>query len=86
MTRYVIMARENYPGAPIKEICRCNAWPYDIKDALSNFMVLGPLGTPIPKYSHVQILKASAQHDKPLENGRKGLLDSKLADDLSAGI
>ena len=57
MSRYVIMARENYPGAAIKELCRCNGRPYDIKDALSNFKVLGPLGTPIPKYNHVQILE-----------------------------
>ena len=37
MNRYVIMARENYPGAMIKEICRCGAWPENIKNALIAF-------------------------------------------------
>lgn len=72
MSRYVIVARENYPGAPIKEICRCNSWPADLKNALMDYTVTGSLGTAIRKYAHVQILdKAPAQHDKPLENGRK---------------
>ena len=51
------MARENYPGAPIKEICRCHAWAKDIKNALVGLLEPGPLGTPIPKYNHVQILE-----------------------------
>jgi len=74
MRRYVIMARENYPGANIKEVCRCNGSAIDIRNALYDFTVLGACGTPIHKYNHVEILdlaprkKASAQMKKPIRN------------------
>lgn len=73
MSRYVIMGRENWPGAPIKEICRCDARPHDIKNALVAFKEIGPCGTLIPKYSHVQIMnaykqKAGAQMKQPNSN------------------
>ena len=68
------MARENYPGANIKEVCRCNGSAIDIRNALYDFTVLGACGTPIHKYNHVEILdlaprkKASAQMKKPIRN------------------
>ena len=74
MRRYVIMARENYPGANIKEVCRCNGSAIDIRNALYDYTVLGACGTPIHKYNHVEILdlaprkKASAQMKKPMRN------------------
>jgi hypothetical protein len=74
MNRYVIMAKENYPGATIKEICRCNSNPGDIRNALADYTVTGSQGTRIYKYNHVEILKvsgikrkeASAQMKKPI--------------------
>jgi hypothetical protein len=76
MNRYVIMAKENYPGATIKEICRCNSNPGDIRNALADYTVTGSQGTRIYKYNHVEILKvsgikrkeASAQMKKPIRN------------------
>ena len=69
------MARENYPGAPIKEICRCHAWAKDIKNALVGLLEPGPLGTPIPKYNHVEILdrakETTAQMNNPQRNIRR---------------
>ena len=74
MSRYVIMACENYPGVPIKEICRCHAWAKDIKNALVGWHEPGPLGTPIPKYNHVEILdrtkETAAQMNNPQANIR----------------
>jgi len=76
MNRYVIMAKENYPGATIKEICRCNSNAGDIRNALADYTVTGSQGTRIYKYNHVEILKvsgikrkeASAQMKKPIRN------------------
>jgi len=76
MNRYVIMAKENYPGATIKEICRCNSNPGDIRNALADYTVTGSQGTRIYKYNHVEILKVSgikrketsAQMKKPIRN------------------
>ena len=59
MKRYVIMAKENYPGATIKEICRCNSNPGDIRNALADYTVTGSQGTRIYKYNHVEILEIS---------------------------
>jgi len=76
MNRYAIMAKENYPGATIKEICRCDSNPGDIRNALADYTVTGSQGTRIYKYNHVEILKvsgikrkeASAQMKKPIRN------------------
>ena len=76
MKRYVIMAKENYPGATIKEICRCNSNPNDIRNALADYTVTGSLGTRIYKYNHIEILdvspkkprEARAQMKKPMRN------------------
>jgi len=65
MKGYVIMAKENYPGASIKEICRCNGNAQDIRNALADYTVTGALGTRIYKYNHVEILEVSAR--KPRE-------------------
>ena len=81
MKGYVIMARENYPGASIKEICRCNGFPVDIRNALADYTITGSQGTRIYKYNHVEILEISprkrakqerredsAQMKKPMRN------------------
>jgi len=65
MKRYVIMAKENYPGANMKEICRCNGNATDIRNALADYTVTGSQGTRIYKYNHVEILELSAR--KPME-------------------
>jgi len=73
---YVIMAKENYPGATIKEICRCNGNAQDIRNALSDYTVTGSQGTRIYKFNHVEILEVSArkprearaQMKKPMKN------------------
>ena len=69
------MARENWPGAPIKEICRCNGYAEDIRNALADYTVTGSQGTRIYKYNHVEIIdvsrkqrEASAQMKKPIKN------------------
>jgi hypothetical protein len=70
----VIVARENWPGAPIKEICRCNGNAKDIRNALADYTVSGAGGTPIHKYNHVEILdlalakKAAAEMKDPNKN------------------
>ena len=64
MNRYVIMARENYPGAQIKEICRCDAWPETIRAALADYTVLGARGTAIHKYNHVEILDLAVKRER----------------------
>ena len=46
MKRYVIMAKENYPGAVIR-------------DALADYTVTGSQGTRIYKFNHVEILEIS---------------------------
>ena len=61
----VIMARENWPGAPIKEICRCNGFAEDIRNALVDYTITGSQGTRIHKYNHVEILEVSVR--KPRE-------------------
>ena len=61
---YVIMAKENYPGATIKEICRCNGNAQDIRNALSDYTVTGSQGTRIYKFNHVEILEVSARKPK----------------------
>ena len=76
MKRYVIMAKENYPGATIKEICRCETNAKVIRDALADFTVTGSQGTRIYKFNHVEILELSprkprearAQMKKPIRN------------------
>ena len=72
----VIMARENWPGAPIKEVCRCNGFAEDIRNALADYTVTGSQGTRIHKYNLVEIVdvsrrkpkEASAQMKKPMRN------------------
>ena len=64
MNRYVIMAKENYPGATIKEICRCNSNPGDIRNALADYTVTGSQGTRIYKFNHVEILEVSPRKKK----------------------
>ena len=59
MNRYVIMARENWPGAVMREICRCNSNAGDIRNALADYTVTGSQGTRIYKYNHVEIMKIS---------------------------
>ena len=59
MKRYVIMAKENYPGAVIKEICRCETNAKVIRDALADYTVTGSQGTRIYKFNHVEILEIS---------------------------
>lgn len=84
--RYVIMARENYPGAQIREVCRTTCHPKDIRNALADYTVTGALGTRIHKYNHVEIMKVSrtrqegtvAQMKKPDWNV-KPLSDDALA-------
>ena len=61
---YVIMARENYPGASIKEICRCNGNAADIRNALADYTVTGSQGTRIYKFNHVEIMEVSARKPK----------------------
>ena len=65
MKRYVIMAKENYPGAVIKEICRCETNAKVIRDALADYTVTGSQGTRIYKFNHVEIMEVSAR--KPRE-------------------
>jgi len=72
----VIMARENWPGAPVKEVCRCNGFAEDIRNALADYTVTGSQGTRIHKYNLVEIIdvsrrkpkEASAQMKKPMRN------------------
>jgi len=64
MKSYVIMAKENYPGATIKEICRCNGNAKVIRDALADYTVTGSQGTRIYKFNHVEILEVSARKPK----------------------
>ena len=65
MNRYVIMARENWPGAVMREICRCNSNAGDIRNALADYTVTGSQGTRIYKFNHVEIMEVSAR--KPRE-------------------
>jgi hypothetical protein len=64
MKRYVILAKENYPGATIKEICRCETNAKVIRDALADYTVTGSQGTRIYKFNHVEILEVSARKPK----------------------
>jgi len=64
MKSYVIMAKENYPGATIKEICRCDTNAKVIRDALADYTVTGSQGTRIYKFNHVEILEVSARKPK----------------------
>ena len=64
MKRYVIMAKENYPGAVIKEICRCETNAKVIRDALADFTVTGSQGTRIYKFNHVEIMEVSARKQR----------------------
>jgi predicted metal-dependent RNase len=72
----IIMARENWPGAPVKEVCRCNGFAEDIRNALADYTVTGSQGTRIHKYNLVEIVdvsrrrqkEASAQMKKPIKN------------------
>ena len=59
MKRYVILAKENWPGAVIREICRCETNAKVIRDALADFTVTGSQGTRIYKFNHVEILEIS---------------------------
>lgn len=77
MNLYVIVARENYPGATMKEICRCNRWPNDIKNALVAYTEPGALGTPIPKYAYVEIIKLT-----PNPRPRKCMIPTKTSSPL----
>jgi hypothetical protein len=64
MNRYVIMARENWPGAVMREICRCNSNAGDIRNALADYTVTGSQGTRIYKFNHVEILEVSPRKKK----------------------
>ena len=64
MKRYVIMAKENYPGAVIKEICRCETNAKVIRDALADYTVTGSQGTRIYKFNHVEIMEVSARKQR----------------------
>ena len=64
MKRYVIMAKENYPGAVIKEICRCETNAKVIRDALADFTVTGSQGTRIYKFNHVEIMEVSVRRQR----------------------
>ena len=64
MKRYVILAKENYPGATIKEICRCDTNAKVIRDTLADYTVTGSQGTRIYKFNHVEILEVSARKPK----------------------
>ena len=64
MKRYVIMARENWPGAVMREICRCNSNAGDIRNALADYTVTGSQGTRIYKFNHVEILEVSPRKKK----------------------
>ena len=59
MKRYVILAKENWPGAVIREICRCETNAKVIRDALADYTVTGSQGTRIYKFNHVEILEIS---------------------------
>ena len=65
MKRYVILAKENWPGAVIREICRCETNAKVIRDALADYTVTGSQGTRIYKFNHVEIMEVSAR--KPRE-------------------
>lgn len=72
--RYVIMARENYPGAQIREVCRCDSNPKDLRNALADYTVTGALGTRIHKFNHVEILTISRQRtDAQMKNPGKNV-------------
>jgi len=73
MKGYVIMARENYPGAQIKEICRCNGNAKDIRNALADYTVTGALGGTIFKYNHVEILTISKEARAQMKSPRKNI-------------
>ena len=60
----VIMARENWPGAPMKEVCRCNGFAEDIRNALADYTITSSQGTRIYKYNHVEILEISPRKKK----------------------
>ena len=65
MKRYVILAKENWPGAVIREICRCETNAKVIRNALADYTVTGSQGTRIYKFNHVEIMEVSAR--KPRE-------------------
>jgi len=65
MKFYVILAKENWPGAVIREICRCETNAKVIRDALADYTVTGSQGTRIYKFNHVEIMEVSAR--KPRE-------------------
>ena len=64
MKRYVIMAKENYPGAVIREICRCETNAKVIRDALADYTVTGSQGTRIYKFNHVEIMEVSVRRQR----------------------
>ena len=64
MKRYVILAKENWPGAVIREICRCETNAKVIRDALADYTVTGSQGTRIYKFNHVEILEVSPRKKK----------------------
>ena len=86
----VIMARENWPGAPIKEVCRCNGFAEDIRNALADYTITGSQGTRIHKYNHVEIIdvsvkkpkEASAQMKKPERKMLRKLSNENMAANL----
>jgi len=85
MNRYVIMARENWPGAVMREICRCNSNAGDIRNALADYTVTGSQGTRIYKYNHVEILKVSVrkQREQKGEEGAQMKRPIRNVDDFS---
>lgn len=59
MKRYAIMVRENYPGAKITELCRCNTNPHTIAEGArghrQTFIVNGAMYS-AHKYNHVEVI------------------------------
>ena len=81
MKFYVILAKENWPGAVIREICRCETNAKVIRDALADYTVTGSQGTRIYKFNHVEILEVSAR--KPREARAQMKKPIRNVDDFS---
>ena len=64
MKFYVILAKENWPGAVIREICRCETNAKVIRDALADYTVTGSQGTRIYKFNHVEIMEVSVRRQR----------------------
>jgi len=60
MKRYAIMVRDNYPGAPLTELCQVDTNPEAVKkaakDKINGVTVAGRYIT-APKYCQVEIVE-----------------------------